>query len=206
MNSRWTANRLQTRRRQLCIKWRVDARWMPFHIRWTSKRKSATSRTMVLGSFDYRAMMHYKFAIRFKSELLLGISKTSTASRSSRSLVFAVCGVHGPIVHEHRWSGSGWLSRFDTAWVLRTSSKFHQAVMFALDFDQRQFSITGKVPQHHDGSLSVGISSLNTGRMEMLIGTFFDALRVRPIGPTWRGHLEVSFRVYQRFHQWLQLS
>ena len=32
--------------------------------------------------------------------------KTSTASRHSRSLIFAVCGVHGSIVHEHRWSGS----------------------------------------------------------------------------------------------------
>ena len=40
-------------------------------------------------SFD----KHYKFSIRFKSELPLGQSKTSTASRHRRSLVFAVCGM-----------------------------------------------------------------------------------------------------------------
>ena len=39
MKSPRTANILQIRRRQLCIKWRVDARGMSFHIRWTSKRK-----------------------------------------------------------------------------------------------------------------------------------------------------------------------
>ena len=33
----------------------------------------------------------------------------------------------------------------------------------------------------------------------------FDALGVRPIGPTWRGYLVLSFRWYQRFDQWLQL-
>ena len=36
--------------------------------------------------------------------------------------------------------------------------------------------------------------------------TFFDALGVCPIGPTWRGYLLLSFRGYQRFDQWLQLS
>ena len=51
--------------------------------------------------------------------------------------------------------------------------QFHQSVMFALDLDQWQLTITGKVPQHHDGSVSgVGMSSLDTGRMEMLKGTF----------------------------------
>ena len=143
---------------------------------------------------------------QIQSELLLGQFKTSTASHSIRCLVFAVCSMHGSIVQGHRWSGSRWLSRCGTAWVSRTSSKFRQAVMCALDLDQRQFVITGKVPQHHDGSFSVGISSLNTGRMERLKGAFFDALRVRPIGPTWGGHLVLSFRGYQRFDQRLQLS
>ena len=142
------------------------------HIRWTSKRKSATLGTIVLALFDYRLMKHYKFSITFKSELLLGQSKTSTASRRSRSLVFAVCGVLGPIVHEHGWSCNGWLSRCGTVWVSRTSSKFRQAVMFALDLHQWQFAITGKVQQHHDGSVCVGMSSLDTGRMEMPKWTF----------------------------------
>ena len=48
---------------------------------------------MVLGLLDYRLMKHHTFSIRFKSKFLLGQSKTSTASRRSRSLVFAVCGV-----------------------------------------------------------------------------------------------------------------
>ena len=43
--------------------------------------------------------------------LLLGQSKIPTASRRSRSFVFAVCGVHGTIVHEHGWPCSGWLLR-----------------------------------------------------------------------------------------------
>ena len=76
--------------------------------------------------------------------------------------------------------------------------------MFALDLDQWQFAITGKVPQHHDGSVCIGISSLDNRRMEMLKGTFY-ALRVRPIGPTWRGYFVLSFRGYQRFDQWLHL-
>ena len=55
----------------------------------------------------------------------------------------------------------------------RTSSKFHQAVMFALDLDQWQFAISGNVPQHHDGSICVDMSSLDTSRTEMFKGTFF---------------------------------
>ena len=43
-------------------------------------------------------------------------------------------------------------------------------------------------------------------RMGRLKGTFFDAPRVRPIGSTLRGYLLRSFRGYQRFDQWLQLS
>ena len=114
-------------------------------------------------------MKHYKFSITFKSELLLGQSKTPMTSRRSRSLVFAVC---GSIVHEHGWSCNGWLSRCGTAWVSRTSSKFRQAFMFAMDPDQWQFAIAGYVSQHHDGSVPVGMSSLDTGRVEMLIGAF----------------------------------
>ena len=130
--------------------------------------------------------------------------KTPTATRCSRSLVFAVCGVHGSIVYEHGWSCNGWLSRCGTAWVSRTSSKFRQGVMYALDLDQGQFATSVKVPEHHDGMVCVGMSSLATGRMEMLKGTF-DALRVRPIGPTRRGYRALSFRGYQRFDQGLQL-
>ena len=109
------------------------------HIRWASTRKSATLRTKVLTLFDCRLIKQYKFSITFKSELLLGQPRTPTASRCSRSLVFVVCGVHGSIVHEHGWSCNGCLSKCGTAWGSRTSSKFHQAVMFALDLDQWQF-------------------------------------------------------------------
>ena len=142
------------------------------HIRWTPKHKSATLRTIVLALFDYRLLKHCKFSITFKYELLLSQSKTPTASRRSRSLVFAVCGVHGSIVHEYAWSCNGWLLMCGTAWVSRSSSKFHQVVIFALDLDRWQFSITGKVPQHLDGSVCVGMSSLDTGMLEMLKGTF----------------------------------
>ena len=193
MKSPWETNRLWTRRQQLCIKSRVDARGMSLHIRCTSKRKFATLGMMVLALFDYRLMKHYKFSIRLISELLLGQSKTSTASRCSRSFVFAVCGVHGSIVHEYGWSCGGLLPRCCTARVSRTSSKFRQAVIFALDLDQWQFAIRGKVPQLYDGGVSVGMSSLGTGRMEKVKGTFFDALGVRPIGPTWRRYLVLSF-------------
>ena len=144
----------------------------------------ATLRTMVLALFDYRLMKHYKFSITFKSELLLGQSKTSSVSQRSSSLVFAVCVVHGSIGHEHGWCGNGWLSRCGIAWVSRTSSKFYRAAMFALDLDQWQFKITGKVPQHHDGSVSVAMSSLDTGRMEVLTGTFW-----RPRGSLYRSYL-----------------
>ena len=88
------ANTARTRRWQLCIKRRIDAWGMSFHIRWISKRKSATLRMMVLGLFNSRLKKSHTFSIGFKSGLLLGQSKTSTASRRSRSLViFAVCGV-----------------------------------------------------------------------------------------------------------------
>ena len=85
--------------------------------------------------------------------------------------------------------------------------KFRQAFMFALDLDQWDFANTGKVPQHHDGGVSVDMLSLDTGRMETLKGTFFHALRVRPIGPTWRrGYLVLSLQGHQWFDQWLNLS
>ena len=137
-----------------------------------SKRKSTTLRTIMLALYDYRLMTYYKFSISFKWELLLGQSKTPTASRRSRSLVFAVCCVHGSLVHEHGWSCNGWFSRCGTAWVSRISSKFRQVVMFVLDLDQSQFAITGKVSKHHDGSFSLGMSSLDTWRMDMPKGTF----------------------------------
>ena len=198
-------NRLRTRRRQLCIKWRIDARGMSFHIRWTSKRKSATLQTMVLGFFYNRLMQDFTFSIRFKSEFLYGHAiQNSHGARRYRSLAFPVCDMYGPIVHEHGWFCGGWLSRCGTVWVSRTSLKYRQAVMIALD--QWQFTIMGKKPQYHDGSVSVGIPSLDRGRTERFNGAFFDGLRVRPIGPTMRGYLLLSFREYQRFYQWLQLS
>ena len=88
-----------------------------------------------------------------------------------RSLVFAVCGVHGSVAREHGWSCSVWFSRCDTTWVSRSSSKFHRAVMFALDLDQWRFAITGKVPQRDDGSV------YDTGRLKMLKGTFLTPSR-----------------------------
>ena len=66
--------------------------------------------------------------------------------------------------------------------------------MIALDLDQLQFAILGKEPQYHDGSVSVGILSLDRGRMERLKRTLFDALRVRLIRPTMRGYFLLSFR------------
>ena len=141
--------------------------------------KSATLRTMVLGLFDCRLMQHYTFSIRFKSEFLLGHAiQNFHGARRNRFLAFAVCDVHGPIVHEHGWFCGGWLSRCGTACLSRTSLKFRQAVMNSLDLDQWQFAIMGKEPHYHCGSVFVGISSLDTGRMERLKGTFFDALRV----------------------------
>ena len=53
-------------------------------------------------------------------------------------------------------------------------------VHFALDLDQWEFAIKGNVPQHHGECISIGMSSLDTGRRETLTGTFFGALRVRP--------------------------
>ena len=143
------------------------------HTRRTSRHKSATLRAIVLALFDYHLMKHNKFSITFKPELLLSQSQTPTASHRSRSLVFAVCGVHGYIVHEYGWLCNRWLSMCGTAWVSSTSSKFRQTVMFALNLDRWRFSITGKVPQHLDVSVCVGMSSLDTGRLEMLKGTFW---------------------------------
>ena len=37
------------------------------HIRWTSKRKSATLRTIVLALFDYHLMKHYNFSIHIRT-------------------------------------------------------------------------------------------------------------------------------------------
>ena len=46
---------------------------------------------MVLGLFNHRLMKYYRFSIRFKSVPLPGQSKTSTASRRSRSFVYSQC-------------------------------------------------------------------------------------------------------------------
>ena len=127
-------------------------------------------------------MKHYKFSITFKSELLLGHPKLPWLLAAA-SPWYSQCGVRGSLVYKHGWSCNGWLSRCGTAWVSRTSSKFHQAFMFAMDPDQWQFAIAGKVPQHHDGSVSVGMSSLDTGRIEMLKGTFW-----RPQGSPYRAY------------------
>ena len=113
-------------------------------------------------------MKHYKFLITFKSEILLGQPKTPTASRRSRSLVFAVWCM-APSCMNMAGPATGGCQGVAQP---RTSSKFHQAVMFALDLDQWQFAITGKIPQHHDGNVCVDMSSLDTGRMDMFKGTF----------------------------------
>ena len=68
MKSPRAAKGLRTRRRQLCIKWRVDARGMSFHIWSTSKRKSDRLQTMVLGLFDSRLMKHHTLSKRFRSD------------------------------------------------------------------------------------------------------------------------------------------
>ena len=89
-----------------------------------------------------------------------------------------------PLHYGRLCMGLVWLS-FDQAlqvfdhiqpWVSRSSWKFRQVVMFALGLDPWQFAITGKIPQHHDGSVYIGMSSLDTGRMEMLKGTFLTPL------------------------------
>ena len=203
MKSPRASNILRTWRRQLCI----VAGWCSrdvIHIRWTSKRKSATLRTIVLELFDYRFMKHYKFSITFKSELLLGHPKLSRLLPAAGPW-YSQCGVHGSIMHEHGWSCNGWLSRCGTAWVWRTSSKFCQTVMFALDLDHWQFAIMGKVPQHHDGSICLCMSSLDTGRMGMLKWTFW-----HPQHSPYRAYLSsIPHTVlpgYQRFDQWLQPS
>ena len=136
------AKRKRTRRRQLCIKWRVDARAMSFHIRWASQRKSATLWTMVLALLDYRLMKHSNISITFKSELLLGQSKTSATAAGPWYSQCVACMVPScmNMVQQRLVLKCG------TAWVSRTSSKFHQAVMFALYLDQWQLTITGKVP------------------------------------------------------------
>ena len=197
------ANRLRTRRWQLSIKWRADARGMSFHIRSTSMRKSATLRTMVLGLFDYRLMQHCKFSIGFKSEFLLGHAIQE----------FTVLAAAGP-----------WYSQCATcmapSWLV-----LHWAVVMVW----HSLSLEDLVkipPSGHDcpGSRPMAVYNygkattlpwrkrlriyivMDTGRMERLKGTFFDALGVRPIGPSWQRYLLLSFRGYQRFDQWLQLS
>ena len=125
-------------------------------------------------------MKHYKFSITFKSEILLGQSKTPTASRRSRSLVFAVWCM-APSCMNMAGPATGGCQGVPQPW---TSSKFHQAVMIALDLDQWKFAITGKIPQHRDGSVGVDMSSLDTGRMEMFKGTFW-----RPQGSPYKAYL-----------------
>ena len=65
-----------------------------------------------------------------------------------------------------------------------------------------------------NGSLQLRQRYRNTMRCHAVAGhrkvrdayrDVFDALRVRPMGLTWRGYLVLSFRGYQRFDQWLQL-
>ena len=174
------------------------------HIQWTSKRESATLRTIVLALFDCRLMKRYKISMTFKSECCLANLNRPRllAATGPWSSHCAAC--MAPSCNEHGWSCNGWLSRCGTAWVSRTSSKFRQAVMFALDLDQWQFAITGKVSQHHDGSVCVGMSSLDTDRMKMPKRTFW-----RLQGSSYRAYLARIPRTvlpgYQRFDQWLQL-
>ena len=111
---------------------------------------------MLLASFDYRLRSdsNQNFCLNFRG--------------FSPQQALGIRSVRRAWLHRRGWSGSGWLSKCGTAWVSRTSSNFRQVVMFALDLDQRQFAITGKISQHHDGCFSIGMSSRNTGRMETL--------------------------------------
>ena len=145
---------------------------MCFHIRWTSKRKFATLRMTMLALFHYRLMTFFdQIKIRTSSWPIHNFHGFSSQQ------VLCIRSVRHACTMEPCYC-SGWLSTCGTAWVPRTSSKFRQAVLFALDFDQWQFAITEKVPQHYDGSIAVGMSSLDKGRMEILKGTFFNPLRI----------------------------
>ena len=195
MKSPRETNRLRTWRQQLCIEWWIDARVMCFHIQWTSNVNSPH-----YGWWCWHCLIivWWHFSIRLKSELFLANPLLPRLLVAAGPL-FSLC---ASCMHD----GAIFLQRVVIKVWHSLSFEDRQAVIFALDFDQWQFAITGKVPQHYGGSVAVGMSSLDTGRMEILKGTFFDPIRVCPIGPTWRVYFVLSFRGYQRFYQWLQPS
>ena len=139
-------------------------------------------------------MKYHTFLFRFKSGLLIGRSKISTVSRRSRSFVFEVCDVH-----EDGWSCSGRLSRYGTGCMSKTSSKFYQTFMLPCTSISGSLQFKGNAPQYHDESISV-----DTGRMENLTGTLFDALRVHPIPDEDTSYC--PFGGIEGFNQCLQLS
>ena len=168
MKSPRAANTLQTRQRQLCIKRRIDAWAMSFHIRWTYKCKSTTLRMTVLGLFSYRLMKYCAFSIRYKSGLLLSQSDISTASQRSRSLLFALCGVAPSCMEMVGSAAGGWrgVAELECRWPRQNSTERSCCP----DLDQWEFANKGNVPQHHDRSVSVGVSSSDTNRMETFKG------------------------------------
>ena len=145
---------------------------------------------MVLALFDYHLMKHHTFSIRFKSKLLLCQSKSSTASRRSRSLIFAVCGVVASCkkMADPSAGGCQGLAQPDCRGPRKIPPSIHVCP------GPRQAGVCnyGKGTTTPWRDVSVGTSSLDTSRIEPLKGTFFDFLRVRPIGPTCRGYLVLS--------------
>ena len=161
---------------------------MSFHIRWTSNvnpphygrwcwdclidvRCSTTS-------FRSDSNQNYCFAMQSKTSTMLAPAGP-WYSQCAMCIAPSCMNIAGPAT-------SGWLSRCGTAWVSRTWLKFHQAVVIDLDLGQWQFAIMGKEPKYHDGSVSVGISSLDTARMERL--KLRDVLW-RPQGSPYRAYL-----------------
>ena len=130
-------------------------------------------------------MKHFKFSITLQSELLLGQSKLSRLLATAAPWYSQCAARMAPSCMNMAWPAAGGCQGVaQPERRLRTLSKFRQAVMFALDLDQWQFAIRGKVPQHHDGSVCVGMSSMDTGRLEMLKGMFW-----RPHGSPFMAYL-----------------
>ena len=173
-------------------------------IRWATKRKSATLRTIVLALFDYRLMKHREFVIASQSELLLGQSKLSRlltaagpwysqcaacmapscvnmagpAAGGCQGVARPEC--RGPCRNSAKRSCLPWIS---TNGSLQIGERYHNTMTEASALACRRWTQAG---------------------WRCLRGRF-DDLGVRPRVPTWRGYLELSFRWYQRFDQWLQL-
>ena len=125
-------------------------------------------------------MKHYKFSITFKSELLLGQSKTPTVSQRSRSLVFAVFAVHGSIVHEHGWSSQRVVIKVWHSLSVEDLVEIPPSGQVCPGSRQMAVCNYGK----GTATPCVGMPSQDTGRLEMPKGTFW-----RPQGSPYRAYL-----------------